>query len=76
MKAAISVPGEILARVEAAAARLGISGGEFFSRAAERWLDDLEGAETTAAIDAALGDEQDTAFAEQAGRNLARHVDW
>lgn len=76
MKTAISVPDETFSRVEATAARLGVSRSEFFARAAERWLDDLEGAETTAAIDAALGDEQDTAFVEQAGRDLARHADW
>lgn len=77
MKTAISITDETFARVEATASRLGVSRSEFFSRAAERWLEDLEGEETTAAIDAALGEEeQDTAFAEQAGRELAERVDW
>lgn len=76
MKTAISVPDEPFARVEATASRLGVSRSEFFSRAAERWIDDLGGAETTAAIDAAIGDEQDTAFAERAGRDVVQRADW
>jgi hypothetical protein len=76
MKTAISVPDATFTRVEATAARLGVSRSEFFSRAAERWLSDLEDAETTAAIDAALGAEQDTAFAERAASDLAGRSDW
>jgi predicted DNA-binding protein len=75
-KTAIWIPDETFARVEATAARLGLSRSEFFSRAAERWIDDLEGPETTAAIDAAIGDEQDTAFVERAGRDVAQRADW
>lgn len=76
MKTAISISDEVFARVEATAARLGVSRSEFFSRAAERWLEDLEDAETTAAIDAALGDEQNTAFVEQAGHEVAKRAAW
>lgn len=76
MKTAISIPDATFARVEASAARLGVSRSEFFARAAERWLDDLEGADTTAAIDAALAGKQDTAFVERAAQDLAEHVDW
>ena len=76
MKTAISIPDETFARVEATAARLGVSRSEFFSRAAERWLDALEGAETTAAIDAAIGEEQDTSFVERAARDVVQHGDW
>jgi hypothetical protein len=77
MKTAISVPDATFARVEAAAARLGVSRSEFFSRAADRWLDALEGADTTAAIDAALVDGQEpTEFVEHAARDLGAHVDW
>jgi predicted DNA-binding protein len=76
VKTAISIPDETFARVEATASRLGVSRSEFFSRAAERWMDDLEGAETTAAIDAAIGNEQDTAFVARAGRDLAERADW
>ncbi|WP_445147780.1 ribbon-helix-helix protein, CopG family [Baekduia sp. Peel2402] len=76
MKTAISIPDVTFARVDATAARLGVSRSEFFTRAAERWLNDLEGAETTAAIDAALSGEQDTAFVERAAHDLAADVDW
>lgn len=76
MKTAISIPDETFARVQATAARLGVSRSEFFSRAAERWIDDLEDAETTAAIDAAIGDEQDIAFVEHAGRDVVQRADW
>jgi hypothetical protein len=71
MRIAISVPDATFARVEATAARLGVSPSEFFFRAAERWLSQLDDAETTAAIDAALGAEQDTAFVERAADGLA-----
>jgi metal-responsive CopG/Arc/MetJ family transcriptional regulator len=54
VKTAISIPDATFARVEASAARLGVSRSEFFARAAERWLADLEDAQTTAAIDAVL----------------------
>lgn len=38
---------------------------------------DLEDAETTAAIDAVLGDgEQDSAFVDQAASTVAQSVDW
>ena len=77
MKTAISIPDVTFARVEASAARLGVSRSEFFARAAERWLADLDDAETTAAIDAVVGDEeQDTAFVEQAASTVAQHSDW
>ena len=67
MKTAISIPDATFARVEASAARLGVSRSEFFARAAERWIADLEDTQTTAAIDAVLGDdEQDIAFVTQA----------
>ena len=73
MKTAISIPDATFARVEDRAARLGVSRSEFFARAAERWLADLEGGETTAAINAALDGvdhEHETAFVTQAARML------
>lgn len=77
MKTAISIPDATFARVEARAAQLGVSRSEFFARAAERWLADLEGSETTAAIDAALdAGEQDAAFVEHAARDLADRGEW
>jgi metal-responsive CopG/Arc/MetJ family transcriptional regulator len=76
MKTAISVPDATFSRVETTAARLGVSRSEFFSRAAERWLAELDDADTTAAIDAVLEGDQDTAFVARAGRDLAERGDW
>lgn len=53
-----------------------MSRSELFTRAVERWLADLEGAETTAAIDAALTGEQDAELVERAAQDLAARVDW
>jgi metal-responsive CopG/Arc/MetJ family transcriptional regulator len=73
MKTAISLPDETFARVEEAAKRLGVSRSEFFARAAERWLDDLDDEHTTDAINRALaGVAQDTAFGDAAADRLAR----
>lgn len=72
MKTAISVPDETYRGVDAAAKRLGISRSEFFSRAAERWLRDLDDDGITGAINAALaGVEQDHAFTDAAAARLA-----
>jgi metal-responsive CopG/Arc/MetJ family transcriptional regulator len=77
MKTAISIPDATFTRVEATAARLGVSRSEFFTRAAERWIADLEDAQTTAAIDAVLrADEHDAAFVEQAASAVAQRSDW
>jgi metal-responsive CopG/Arc/MetJ family transcriptional regulator len=54
MKTAISLPDETFERVEQATAKLGISRSEFFARAAEKWLQQLEGPELTEAINRAL----------------------
>ena len=64
MKTAISVADETFARVEAAAARLGVSRSEFFARAAERWLDELSDDGLTDRINDALaiaGDDDENA---------------
>jgi predicted DNA-binding protein len=67
VKTAISLPDETFQRVNQAAERLGVSRSEFFARAAERWLDALEDAGTTEAINRALaGHPVDQAFAEAA----------
>lgn len=81
MKTAISVPDETLARVEAAAASLGLSRSEFFSRAAERWILELADAGTTAAIDAALDEsaddpDPDAAFVTGAARRTLADDRW
>lgn len=54
MKTAISVPNETFDAVEPAAARLGISRSQFYSRAAQRWVDELDDNGLTAEIDASL----------------------
>ena len=73
MKTAISLPDETFARVEKAAKLLGVSRSEFFARAAERWLDDLDDDQTTDAINCALaGVAQDTAFVDAAADRLVR----
>jgi len=78
MKTAISVPEETFHRVDDAARRMGVSRSEFFSRAAERWLDTLEGDDVTEAINRALaGVEQDTSFVRAAAEALAaKHWHW
>ena len=77
MKTAISLPDQTFAKVEEAAARLGVSRSEFFARAAERWLAELDEETTTAAIDDALeGVERDTGFVEQAASAAARASEW
>lgn len=77
MKTAISVPDQTFARVERAASRLGVSRSEFFARAAERWLHDLEDTQTTMAIDRALETvEQDATFVSHAASRIAAADDW
>jgi metal-responsive CopG/Arc/MetJ family transcriptional regulator len=73
MKTAISLPDGTFARVEEAARRLKLSRSEFFARAAERWLDDLDDEQSTDAIDRALAEvSQDTAFTDAAADRLVR----
>jgi predicted DNA-binding protein len=76
VKTAISIPDATFARVNATSARLGVSRSEFFARAAERWLADLEDTETTAAIDAVLDGDQDTAFVDRAAADAAGRSAW
>lgn len=52
-------------------ARLGVSRSEFFARAAERWLRDLDDDQTTEAINRAIdGLTPDTAFTDAAATLL------
>ncbi len=72
MKTAISAPDDTFRRVEDAARRLGVSRSEFFARAAERWLDDLDEDHVTEAINAAVaGATQDHALTDAAAARLA-----
>ncbi|UUY01824.1 type II toxin-antitoxin system HicB family antitoxin [Svornostia abyssi] len=73
MKTAISVPDATFRRVDAAAKKFGMSRSEFYARAAERWLHELEGEDVTRAINEALsGVDVDTRFTDEAARRLFR----
>jgi len=54
MKTAISVPDETFDRASRRAKALGLSRSEFFARAAENYLDELDAGSVTRQIDAAL----------------------
>jgi metal-responsive CopG/Arc/MetJ family transcriptional regulator len=76
VKTAISLPDETFERVERAAGKMGVSRSEFFARAAERWLADLEDDGTTAAINRAIaGVPDDGAFTDSAAAALAAAQD-
>jgi metal-responsive CopG/Arc/MetJ family transcriptional regulator len=73
VKTAISVPDDTFRRVDSAAKRLGVSRSEFFARAAERWLQDLDRDDITDAIDHAIAvDPGDHAFTDAAAAALAQ----
>lgn len=64
MKTAISVPDDTYRRVSRRARDLGMSRSEFFSRAAVRYLDELDAESVTCKIDlavASLGPSDDSA---------------
>lgn len=54
MKTAISVPDETFQRASRRAQELGLSRSEFFARAAQRYLEELDRTSLTEQIDAAL----------------------
>jgi metal-responsive CopG/Arc/MetJ family transcriptional regulator len=54
MKTAISLPDDTFERASRRATELGMSRSEFFARAAQRYLDDLDEESTTRQIDVAL----------------------
>jgi metal-responsive CopG/Arc/MetJ family transcriptional regulator len=54
MKTAISLPDETFDRVSRRASDLGMSRSEFFARAAQRYLDELDAQSLTGQIDSAL----------------------
>lgn len=54
MKTAISVPDETFDRASRRAKTLGLSRSEFFARAADNYLDELDAHSVTQQIDAAL----------------------
>lgn len=54
MKTAISVPDPTFERVERVAKQHGMNRSQFYSTAADRYADELESADLTAAIDAVV----------------------
>ena len=80
MKTAISVPDETFDAATKRAQELGMSRSEFFSRAARRYLDDLDRGSLTAQIDQAIeaaGADDSAAAATEAGkRRLGAGADW
>lgn len=80
MKTAISVPDETFNRVSERAAELGWSRSEFFSKAAEKYVEHLDAASVTAQIDHAVtlaGADDSASAAVIAGRrHLALDDEW
>lgn len=78
MKTAISLPDETFERATQRAAELGMSRSEFFARAAEQYLRQLDDASLTAQIDEILGrtgDDDSAAAAVAAGRHTLAGAD-
>ncbi len=79
MKTAISVPDETYERASQRAGELGMSRSEFFARAAQRYLEELDAESLTGRIDDALerlGQPDETnADAAAAGRHLLDDMD-
>jgi metal-responsive CopG/Arc/MetJ family transcriptional regulator len=72
METTISVPEELLHRVDAATRRLGVSRSEFFAQAAERWLEALD-YDTTLTINGVItGLPADHAFTDAAASTLVQ----
>ena len=81
MKTAISVPDETFDRAERRAAALGMSRSEFFTRAAQHYMEELDAHSLTTRIDAAValvGGDESSRAAVAAGHHLlaADEDDW
>ncbi len=78
MKTAISLPDEVFKRVERQARRLGVSRSEFFTRAAERLLEELQGEAVTASYDEAFAapEAAGATFRRRAARKALLQVEW
>jgi metal-responsive CopG/Arc/MetJ family transcriptional regulator len=74
VKTAISLPDEMFDRVARRASDLGMSRSEFFARAAQRYLDELDAQSLTAQIDSALERLQGTDEAETAAVAIGHRV--
>lgn len=79
MKTAISLPDETFDRVSRRASDLGMSRSEFFTRAVQRYLDELDAQSLTGQIDSALdrlrGPDQAEAAAVAVGRRVLDAMD-
>jgi predicted DNA-binding protein len=78
MKTAISVPDETYDRADRVAKAHGMNRSQFYSRAADRYADELESADLTAAIDAVVdvaNADESTQFAVAAGRRALEGAD-
>lgn len=79
MKAAISVPDSTFEAATRRAQELGMSRSEFFSKAADHYLAELDAASLTARLDAALEtvtDDEAEAAAVRAGRRTLLANEW
>lgn len=74
MKTAISLPNDTFERVSRRASALGMSRSEFFARAAERYLDDLDASSTTAQINVALSTTSGRDPSSTTAVNVGRHT--
>ncbi len=74
MKTAISVSDETFQRVSRTASELGMSRSEFFARAAQRYLDELDAQSLTVQIDSALERLDGTDEAEAAAVAIGHRV--
>ncbi|MFC4057516.1 hypothetical protein ACFOWE_04385 [Planomonospora corallina] len=79
MKTAISVPDETYSRVERCAAAIGMSRSEFYTTAAQRYLEHLEERSLTRQIDAAIelaaGDDSNETAVTAGRRRIAMEED-
>jgi metal-responsive CopG/Arc/MetJ family transcriptional regulator len=79
MKTAISLPDDIFERASHRAKDLGMSRSEFFARAAEHYLDELDAQSLTTQIDAALDHldlaDESTVDAVEAGHRTLAETD-
>lgn len=74
VKTAISVPDETFERVSRRAVALGMSRSEFFARAAQRYLDQLDSESLTDQIDSALDTLELPDETQQDAVRVGRHV--
>lgn len=78
MKTAISVPDDTFTRAEQRARALGITRSQFYTQAAQRYLEQLDADSLTGQIDAAIemiGPEESNDLASAAGRRVLGQAD-